>query len=166
MPLENNSNLQKVEGYVSKITKNGNKVTNDSLSSGGVRHQNGTLEELIKEPRLVENPSKLNSFATSVIGDVTNQLTQKVANHLVNEVIPRSINNWKERRAEKRRTEATHIATSSAPKPEQELQQPIALNERNLQDMIDMRTTPRREIMNDELLQEKYVTALIGTVMI
>lgn len=32
--------------------------------------------------------------------------------------------------------------------------------------MIDMCTTPRREIMNDELLQEKYVTALIGTVMI
>lgn len=102
MTLENNPNLQKVEGYVSKITKDGNKVTDDSLSSGGVRHQNGTLEELIKEPRLVENPSKLNSFATSVIGDVTNQLTQKVANHLVNEVIPRSINNWKERRAEKK----------------------------------------------------------------
>lgn len=77
MTLENNPNLQKVEGYVSKITKDGNKVTDDSLSSGGVRHQNGTLEELVKEPRLVKSPSKLNSFATSVIGDVTKSINLK-----------------------------------------------------------------------------------------
>lgn len=69
-------------------------------------------------------------------------------------MIPRSINNWKERRAEKRRTEATHIATSSAPKPEQELQQPTTLNERDLQDMIDMCTTPRQEIMIREQFKE------------